>query len=69
MTTTTTRQPEGGRLSRRVQRLLAVLAALLVILAGYAAWANTQPYTLQASTQSRSTKVTCTPTPSPSSAP
>ena len=31
--------------------MLAVLAAILVILASYATWTNTQPYTLEASVQ------------------
>ena len=44
-----------GRLRRRRRVLLAVLAAILVIVAGYAVWTNTRPYTLQASIQIAST--------------
>jgi hypothetical protein len=33
--------------------VLAVLAAIVVIIAGYATWANVQPYTLQASVRIR----------------
>ena len=54
MTTTTTAaagQAPGIRPRRRHRRVLAVLAAILVIIAGYAAWTNTQPYTLEASIQ------------------
>jgi hypothetical protein len=36
---------------RRRRAMLAALAAILVFLAGYATWTNTQPYTLQASIQ------------------
>jgi hypothetical protein len=42
-------QPPGTRPRRRHRRLLGALAAIVVILAGYATWTNTQPYTLQAS--------------------
>ncbi len=54
MTTTTTTpadQAPGTRPRRRLRRVLAVLAAILVIIAGYATWTNTQPYTLEASIQ------------------
>ena len=37
----------------RLRRVLATLAVLLVSLAGYATWINTQSYTLQASVQIR----------------
>jgi hypothetical protein len=58
MTTTTTTaadQPSGTRSRRRHRRVLAVLAAIVVIIAGYAAWTNTQPYTLEASIQIHAT--------------
>lgn len=49
-TTTTTASPAPRTRQRRGhRRLLTLLAAILVILAGYATWTNTQPYTLQAS--------------------
>jgi hypothetical protein len=55
MTTTTTTaaasQAPGTRPRRRHRRVLAVLAAIGVIIAGYATWTNTQPYTLEASIQ------------------
>ena len=47
--TTTAGQPSAAARPRRRRRVLAVLAAILVILAGYTAWTNTQPYTLEAS--------------------
>ena len=51
MTTTHTTAPSqaSGTRPRRRRRLLAGLAAAAAILAGYATWTNTQPYTLQAS--------------------
>jgi hypothetical protein len=49
--TTTASQAPGTRPRHRHRRPLAFLAALVVILAGYATWTNTQPYTLQASVQ------------------
>jgi hypothetical protein len=45
--------PEAGRPRRR--RLLAVLAAILVFLGGYAVWTNTRPYTLEASVEIHAT--------------
>ncbi len=44
-----------GRVRRRRRVLLAALAAILVIVAGYAVWTNIRPYTLQASIQIAST--------------
>jgi len=51
MTTTTTTPADQapGTRPRRRRCVLAVLAAILVIIAGYATWTNTQPYTLEAS--------------------
>ena len=49
--TTAASQFPGSRPRRRHRRVLAVLAAILVILASYATWTNTQPYTLEASVQ------------------
>jgi hypothetical protein len=43
------------RASRRRAVLLAAAGAILLILAGYAAWTNVQPYTLQASVQIQAT--------------
>ena len=56
MTTTqiSTLSPARGTRPRR-RGLLAALAAIVVVLAGYATWTNTHPYTLQASIQIRST--------------
>ena len=55
MTTTTTTaaasQAPGTGPRRRHRRILAILAAIGVIIAGYATWTNTQPYTLEASIQ------------------
>ncbi|HYS29807.1 MAG TPA: SRPBCC domain-containing protein [Candidatus Limnocylindria bacterium] len=48
-TTTGSRTSANRPRARRYRRLLAALAAIGVILAGYSAWTNTQPYTLQAS--------------------
>ncbi len=43
--------------SRRLRhpRLLAALAAVFAVLAGYAVWTNTRPYTLEASTEIHAT--------------
>lgn len=49
--TTTASQAPGARPRRRRRRALTALAAILAIVAGYAAWTNTRPYTLQASVQ------------------
>ncbi len=49
--TTTPPAAHGGRPRRRRRALLTALAALLVLVAGYATWTNVQPYTLQASIQ------------------
>ena len=46
-TTAASRAPESR--PRRRRRVLAGLAAILVILVGYATWTNVRPYTLQAS--------------------
>lgn len=52
MTETPTAAPaRRGRVGRRRRVLLAALAAFVAILAGYAVYTNTQPYTLQASVQ------------------
>jgi hypothetical protein len=40
---------------RRRRRLLAVLAAVLAVLGGYAIWTNTRPYTLEASIEIHAT--------------
>ena len=50
-TTTPADQAPGTRPRRRRRRVLAVLAAIGVIIAGYATWTNTQPYTLETSIQ------------------
>jgi hypothetical protein len=47
--------PQRAR-PRRHRRWLAVLAAFLIVLFGYATWTNTRPYTLQASVE-----ITATP--------
>jgi hypothetical protein len=44
-----------GKSRRRRNRVLTALAALLLIVAGYATWTNTSPYTLQASIQINAT--------------
>ena len=44
-----------ARVRPRRRVLLAALAAILVVLGGYAVWTNTRPYTLQASIQIAST--------------
>jgi hypothetical protein len=50
--TTGTPTQENQRLRRhRGRRLIAVLAAVLVVVGGYAVWTNTRAYTLQASIQ------------------
>ncbi len=50
--TTATASQENQRLRRhRGRRLLAVLAAVLVVVGGYGVWTNTRRYTLQASIQ------------------
>jgi hypothetical protein len=55
-TATATASPTpGSRPWRRRRALLAALAALLVLLGGYATWTNIQPYTLQASIQINAT--------------
>ena len=43
--------PGRSRRKRRRRGLLAAAAVIIALLAGYAAWTNTQPYTLQASVQ------------------
>lgn len=49
-------QPGRAGRARPVRRgLLAAAAAIVVVLAGYAAWTDTQPYTLQASIQINAT--------------
>src|SRR6202022_3919871 len=58
MTVTETAASSSTRRARvrpRRRILLAALAAILVVLAGYAVWTNTRPYTLQASIQIAST--------------
>ncbi len=47
--TTTTHAPAPRAKTARRRRWPAALAAILVILAGYATWTNLRPYTLQAS--------------------
>ena len=48
-------QARGRNRRPRRRRLLAALAAILVLLAGYAIWTNTRPYTLEASTEIHAT--------------
>jgi hypothetical protein len=43
--------PGRSRRTRRRRALLAAAAVIVALLAGYAAWTNAQPYTLQASVQ------------------
>lgn len=55
MTQTAAAVPARGRPRRRRRAVLAALAAVVALLAGYAAWTNVRPYTLQASIQVNAT--------------